>query len=99
MEVDRPVERLPIDHINQNQADRRAACEAGQRAERREQRALRGEHAADLRAGEAEMAQHAELSPAREHHGAEAGREAEQADEHGDGLHRVSDGEAAVEDA
>ncbi len=45
------------------------------------------------------MAQHAELSPPREHDGAEAGRESEQADQHRHCLHRIGDGEAAVENA
>src|SRR5882762_488852 len=37
--------------------------------------------------------------PASEHDGAEAGREPEQADQHRHGLHRIGDGEAAVENA
>ena len=50
-------------------------------------------------AREAEVAQHAEFAPAREHDSAEARREPEEAHHHRYGLHRVGDGEAAIEDA
>ena len=73
--------------------------EPGRGSERGEQRAFGGEHAADLAARQPEVAQHAELAPAREHHGAEARRQAEEADQHRDRFHGIGDGEAAVEDA
>jgi len=99
MQLHAPVERLAVHHVDQNQADGSSRRKAGERAEQSEQPAFRGEHGADLRTGEAEVAQHAELAPPREHDGAEAGREPEQADQHRHGLHRIGDGEAAVEDA
>ena len=72
MQLDAPVERLPIHHVHEHQADGRAADQAGNCADRREQCAFGSEHAADLAAREPKVAQHAELAPAGEHHCAEA---------------------------
>ena len=99
MELDAPVERLPVHHIDEHQADCGTADQPGRGADAGEQRAFRREHAADLPARKAEVAQHAELAPAREHHCAEARRQPKEPHQHRHRLHRISHGKAAIEDA
>jgi len=65
------MERLAVDDVDQHQADEASEREPHRKPQRACQRAFHGEHRADLAARHAEMAQHAEFAPAREHQGSE----------------------------
>ena len=97
MQVHSPVERLPVDDVDQDQADREAEQQSGRDADRRERRTLDREHRADLATRQADVAQHAELAAACERLRDQRGREADEPDHDGGDLQRIGDREGAVE--
>ena len=96
-ELHAPVERLAIDDVDQDQADRRPERGAHADPQSGGGRAFGGEHRADLPARHAEMAQHAELPAPRDHQRAERGRQPDEPDRHRGELERVGHRERAVE--
>ena len=84
------MKALAIDHLDQHQANRATHQQAGQHADTSGQRAFLGQHPADLAAGQAEVAQHAELPTTRRGQRGETGRHAGQTDGNGDGFQQIS---------
>ena len=65
-EIDAPIEGLAVDHINQDEAQHAAQSEAVENSEAAQEQPLAGQHADDLPAQHADVAQHAEFGAAGE---------------------------------
>ena len=94
-----PVERLAVDDVHEDQAHRKAERESDGEPDRAHDEAFGREHRGDLPPRHAEVAQHAELAPAREDERAERRRESREADHDRHREQRIRHRERAIEDA
>ena len=65
------MERLPVDHMNEDKTDGRAQTQPDGEADAADGQPFAGEHCADLSPRHADVPQHAELAPPRQHERAE----------------------------
>ena len=93
------MKRLPVDHVDQDQAHHEAERQPDREADAADHEALGGEHRGDLAPRHAEVPQHAELATAREHQRAERRRQARESDDDRDREQRIRHRERAIEDA
>src|SRR5262249_35427635 len=98
VDFQRPVERLAVHDLHEDEAYGNARDEADNGAERAPDRAFDPQEVKHLAAAQAQEAKHAEFAPPRPGERREAARDAREPDDDRDRLERVGHREAAVEE-